>query len=179
MMSRRGSSRRRILLTASRPSTTVRFAASVMGNSSFNARGGSRRTISFTCKFCVGCILFVQIPHPFRKWGRRPACFRGRLALVICHGRNARTGSRDGCPTRGRLHLSQHYYRITISVGANNQTFGGLPDKLSRSSVTGPERSNPASLSHCLAVGPSELLISLVDSSNRSSNSKKRFLRGR
>ena len=46
----------RIALMASRPRTTVAFVASVMGNADFNARGGESRTISLTCKFCVGNI---------------------------------------------------------------------------------------------------------------------------
>ena len=43
-------------MTNSRPPTTVRLAASVMGSLAFMARGVIRRVVSFTRKSCVGSI---------------------------------------------------------------------------------------------------------------------------
>src|SRR5437016_12947326 len=54
MISRRGSIRLRIRFTVSRPSTTVWLAWRVITNSVFKAQGGNSRTISLTCKLCVG-----------------------------------------------------------------------------------------------------------------------------
>src|SRR5438034_8599038 len=54
MISRRGSIRLRIRFTVSRPSTTVWLARRVITNSVFKAQGGNSRTISLTCKLCVG-----------------------------------------------------------------------------------------------------------------------------
>src|SRR5581483_10935920 len=51
--SSRGSSRRKIRMTASRPPTTVALAASVIGKSAFNLPGATRRTISRTCRLWV------------------------------------------------------------------------------------------------------------------------------
>jgi len=68
-------------------------------------------------------------------------------------------------------------YRITNSVGANSQIFGGPPDRLSRARFTNGQVES--GFAQPLPRGRAErVLISSFDSSNRS-NTKKFFFRGR
>src|ERR1051325_5289848 len=57
-------------------------------------------------------------PSP-EQWGMRPACHRGRLALVDVRGRDAREDSRNGCPTAPavtRCSYDHHFYPNTTHM---------------------------------------------------------------
>src|SRR5271157_6206007 len=81
--SNRGSLRSRICSMPRRPRTTVALAASLVGSCAFSALGGERRTISFTCKSCVGNIepQALQVTRPINERIHREAptvsnCFK-------------------------------------------------------------------------------------------------------